>query len=568
LQFAVFSLILLASVRPVGIYLARVLEGERTWLTPVLRPIERLIYKLCGIKADQEMNWREYAYAVLGISAVTLLLTYGLERLQNFFPWNPQNLAAVGPDLAWNTAASFTTNTNWQSYTPEATMSYLTQMAGLATHNFWSAAMGIAVAVALIRAIKRTSSATIGNFWVDMTRTLLYVLLPASILGALLMVAQGVPQNLHAYTSAHTMEGQTQTIAQGPVASQEVIKMLGTNGGGFFNANSAHPFENPTPLINLFQMFLIFVIPAGLTYTLGRITGSPGHGWAVFAAMFVLFTAGFTAVYWAESHPHLLIHGAAQTGSATAPAGNMEGKEVRNGVSQSSLFATITTDASCGAVNTMHDSLTPLGGMVVLLNLMFGCIVFGGVGAGLYGMIIMVVLSVFIAGLMVGRTPEYLGKKIEAYDMKMTMLYVLIFPLIILTGTAVFVLSPTIGLSSLGNQGPHGFTEILYAFSSAAANNGSAFGGLNANTWWYNVMLGFTMLGGRFLMMVPMLALAGNLASKKSVPPSPGTFPVNTALFATLLVGVILIVSALTFFPALSLGPILEHLQLHAGQLF
>ena len=567
-QFAVFSVILLASVRPVGIYLARVLEGERTWLDPVLRPVERLIYKLCGVNAKEEMNWREYAYALLGFSAVTLLLTYGLERLQNFFPWNPQNLAAVGPDLAWNTAASFTTNTNWQSYTPEATMSYLTQMAGLATHNFWSAAMGIAVAVALIRAIKRTSSATIGNFWVDMTRTLLYVLLPASILGALLMVAQGVPQNLHAYTSAHTMEGQTQTIAQGPVASQEVIKMLGTNGGGFFNANSAHPFENPTPLINLFQMFLIFVIPAGLTYTLGRITGSPGHGWAVFAAMFVLFTAGFTAVYWAESHPHLLIHGAAQTGSATAPAGNMEGKEVRNGVSQSSLFATITTDASCGAVNTMHDSLTPLGGMVVLLNLMFGCIVFGGVGAGLYGMIIMVVLSVFIAGLMVGRTPEYLGKKIEAYDMKMTMLYVLIFPLIILTGTAVFVLSPTIGLSSLGNQGPHGFTEILYAFSSAAANNGSAFGGLNANTWWYNVMLGFTMLGGRFLMMVPMLALAGNLASKKSVPPSPGTFPVNTALFATLLVGVILIVSALTFFPALSLGPILEHLQLHAGQLF
>ena len=568
LQFAVFSLILLASVRPVGIYLARVLEGERTWLTPVLRPIERLIYKLCGIKADQEMNWREYAYAVLGISAVTLLLTYGLERLQNFFPWNPQNLAAVGPDLAWNTAASFTTNTNWQSYTPEATMSYLTQMAGLATHNFWSAAMGIAVAVALIRAIKRTSSATIGNFWVDMTRTLLYVLLPASILGALLMVAQGVPQNLHAYTSAHTMEGQTQTIAQGPVASQEVIKMLGTNGGGFFNANSAHPFENPTPLINLFQMFLIFVIPAGLTYTLGRITGSPGHGWAVFAAMFVLFTAGFTAVYWAESHPHLLIHGAAQTGSATAPAGNMEGKEVRNGVSQSSLFATITTDASCGAVNTMHDSLTPLGGMVVLLNLMFGCIVFGGVGAGLYGMIIMVVLSVFIAGLMVGRTPEYLGKKIEAYDVKMAMLYVLIFPLIILVFTAIFVLSPTIGLSSLTNQGPHGMTEILYAFTSGAGNNGSAFAGLNANTWWYNVMLGWTMLAGRFLMMIPVVALAGNLASKKSVPPSPGTFPVNTALFTVLLTGVILILSALTFFPALSLGPILEHLLLKAGQLF
>jgi K+-transporting ATPase ATPase A chain len=570
LQFAIFSAILLASVRPVGIYLARVLEGERTWLDPVLRPIERLIYKLSGIKADKEMNWREYAYSVLGVSAVSMLVTYGFQRLQLWLPWNPQGLANVGPDLAWNTAASFTTNTNWQSYVPETTMSYLTQMAGLAYHNFLSAAMGIAVAVALIRAIKRTSSGTIGNFWVDTTRTLLYVLLPASIIGALLMVAQGVPQNLHAYTSAHTLEtpSQTQTIAQGPVASQEVIKMLGTNGGGFFNANSAHPFENPTPLTNLFQMLLIFVIPAGLTFTLGRMTGAPGHGWAVLAAMFVLFSAGFTTVYWAESHPHLLIHGAAQTGTATAPAGNMEGKEVRNGVSQSSLFATITTDASCGAVNTMHDSLTPLGGMVVLINLMMGEVVFGGVGSGLYGMLIMVVLSVFVAGLMVGRTPEYLGKKIEAYDVKMTMLYVLIFPLIILTFTAIFVLSPTIGLSSLANQGPHGFTEILYAFTSAAANNGSAFAGLNANTWWYNVMLGWTMLAGRFLMLVPVLALAGNLASKKSVPPSPGTFPVNTALFTVLLISVILILSALTFFPALSLGPILEHLLLKAGQLF
>jgi K+-transporting ATPase ATPase A chain len=570
LQFSIFSAILLASVRPVGIYLARVLEGERTWLDPILRPIERFIYKLSGIQADKEMNWREYAYSVLGVSAVSMLVTYGFQRLQFRLPWNPQGLPNVGPDLAWNTAASFTTNTNWQSYTPEATMSYLTQMAGLATHNFWSAAMGIAVAVALIRAIKRTSSGTIGNFWVDTTRTLLYVLIPASILGALLMVAQGVPQNLHAYTAAHTLEtsSQTQTIAQGPVASQEVIKMLGTNGGGFFNANSAHPFENPTPLINLFQMFLIFVIPAGLTYTLGRMTGSPGHGWAVLAAMFVLFSAGFTAVYWAESHPHLLIHGAAQTGTLTAPAGNMEGKEVRFGVSQSSLFSNVTTDASCGAVNTMHDSLTPLGGMVVLINLMMGEVVFGGVGSGLYGMLIMVVLSVFVAGLMVGRTPEYLGKKIEAYDVKMTMLYVLIFPLIILTFTAIFVLSPNIGLSSLANQGPHGFTEILYAFTSTAANNGSAFAGLNANTWWYNVMLGWTMLAGRFLMLVPVLALAGNLASKRSVPPSPGTFPVNTALFAALLISVILILSALTFFPALSLGPILEHLLLQAGQLF
>ena len=567
-QFAIFSAILLASVRPVGIYLARVLEGERTWLDPILRPIERLIYKLCGIHADKEMNWREYAYAVLGISAVSMVVTYGFQRLQHLLPWNPQGLANVGPDLAWNTAASFITNTNWQSYVPETTMSYLTQMAGLAYHNFLSAAMGIAVAVALIRAIKRTSSATIGNFWVDTTRSLLYVLLPASIIGALLMVAQGVPQNLHEYTSAHTLEGQTQTIAQGPVASQEVIKLLGTNGGGFFNANSAHPFENPTPLINFFEMFLILVIPAGLAFTLGRMTGSPGHGWAVLAAMFFLYAVGFTTVYWAESHPHLLIHGAAQTGTLTAPAGNMEGKEVRFGVSQSSLFSSLTTDASCGAVNTMHDSLTPLGGMMVLINLMMGEVVFGGVGAGMYGILIIVVISVFIAGLMVGRTPEYLGKKIEAYDVKMTMLYVLIFPLIILTFTAIFVLSPTIGLSSLGNQGPHGFTEILYAFTSAAANNGSAFAGLNANTWWYNVMLGFTMLMGRFLMLVPVLALAGNLASKKSVPPSPGTFPVNTVLFTVLLISVILILSALTFFPALSLGPILEHLQLQAGQLF
>ena len=568
LQFAIFSLILLASVRPVGIYLARVLEGERTWLDPVLRPIERLIYKLCGVHADKEMNWREYAFAVLGFSAVTTLLTYAIERLQYYLPWNPQHLAGVGPDLAWNTAASFTTNTNWQSYTPETTMSYLTQMAGLATHNFWSAAVGIVVAVALIRGIKRTSSGTIGNFWVDMTRSLLYVLLPASLIYALLLVAQGVPDNLNAYTTAHTLEGQTQTIGQGPVASQEAIKMLGTNGGGFFNANSSHPFENPTPWTNLLQMLSIFVIPAGLTYTLGRMTGSPGHGWAVLAAMFVLFAAGFTTVYWAESHPHLLIHGAAQTGSLTAPAGNMEGKEVRNGIAASSLFATVTTDASCGAVNGMHDSFTPLGGMVVLINIMMGEVVFGGVGSGLYGILIMVVLAVFIAGLMVGRTPEYLGKKIEAYDVKMSMLYVLIFPLIILSLTAAFVMAPNIGLSSLNNQGPHGLTEILYAFTSGAGNNGSAFAGLNANTWWYNVALGWDMLFGRLFMMIPVLALAGNLAMKKSVPPSPGTFPVNGSLFTVLLVGVIVILSALTFFPALSLGPILEHLLLKAGQLF
>ncbi len=568
LQFVVFSVILLASVRPVGAYLARVLEGGRTWLDPLLRPAERLIYKLSGVEADHEMNWREYAFALLGFSAISLLMTYGIERLQALLPWNPQKLAAVGPDLAWNTAASFTTNTNWQSYTPETTMSYLTQMAGLAYHNFLSAAVGIAVAVALIRGIKRTASGTIGNFWVDSTRVLLYVLLPASILYALVLVAQGVPQNLHPYTQATTLEGQTQTIAQGPVASQEAIKMLGTNGGGFFNANSAHPFENPTPLTNLLQMLSIFIIPAGLTYTLGRMTGSPGHGWAVFAAMFVLFTAGFTVVYWAESQPHALIHGAAQTGSITAPGGNMEGKEVRFGIAQSSLFSTVTTDASCGAVNTMHDSLTPLGGLVVLTNIMLGEVIFGGVGSGMYGILIFVVQAVFIAGLMVGRTPEYLGKKIEAYDVKMCMLYVLIFPLIILALTAAFVLSPNIGLSSLNNAGPHGFTEILYAFTSGAGNNGSAFAGLNANTWWYNVALGWTMLIGRILMIVPVLALAGNLAQKKSVPPSPGTFPVNTGLFTVLLTGVILILGALTFFPALSLGPILEHLLLKSGQLF
>jgi K+-transporting ATPase ATPase A chain len=571
LQFAIYSIVLLLTVRPVGTYLARVMEGQRTWFDPVLRPFERLIYKLTGVKADQEMNWREYSYALLGFSAASLLLTYAIERLQAILPvWNPQGLAAVGPDLAWSTAASFTTNTNWQSYTPETTMSYFTQMAGLATHNFFSATVGIVVAIALIRGIKRTSSGTIGNFWVDATRTLLYVLLPGSLIYALLLVAQGVPQNLHAYTTAHPLEqpSQTQTIAQGPVASQEAIKMLGTNGGGFFNANSAHPFENPTPFSNFLQMLSIFIIPAGLTYTLGRMTGSHGHGWAVFAAMFVLFTAGFVTVYWAESQPHPLIHGVAQTGTITAPAGNMEGKEVRFGVSQSSLFATITTDASCGAVNGMHDSFTPLGGGLVLANIMLGEVVFGGVGSGLYGMLIFVVLAVFIAGLMVGRTPEYLGKKIEAYDVKMSMLYVLIFPLIILTLTAIFVMSPNIGLSALTNSGPHGLSEILYAFTSATGNNGSAFAGLSANTWWYNVVLGWTMLAGRFLMLIPVVALAGNLAQKKSVPPSPGTFPVNTSLFTVLLTGVVLIMGALTFFPVLSLGPILEHLVLKAGQTF
>ena len=570
LQFAIYSVVLLATVRPVGIYLTRVLEGERTWLDPVLRPFERIIYKLCGVRADKEMNWREYTFAMLGFSAASLVLTYAIERLQGFVQgWaNPQHLAAVGPDLAWNTAASFTTNTNWQFYTGESTMSYLTQMAGLATHNFWSAAAGIVVAVALIRGIKRTQSSTIGNFWVDMTRTLLYILAPACIVYALLLVWQGVPQNLHPYTTVHTVEGASQTIGQGPVASQEAIKMLGTNGGGFFNANSAHPYENPTPLSNFFQILSIFVIGAGLTYTLGQMTGSRGHGWAVFAAMYVLFAAGFLVCYWAESQPHPMIHNAEQARTATAPGGNMEGKEVRNGIAESTLFATVTTDASCGAVNGMHDSFTPLGGMIPLANIMLGEVVFGGVGSGMYGMLIYIVIAVFIAGLMVGRTPEYLGKKIESYDVKMAMLYALIFPFIILTFAAIFVLLP-VGQSAMANPGPHGFSEVLYSFVSGAGNNGSAFAGLGTN-WWYNIAMSFDMLIGRFLMMIPALALAGNLALKKSVPPSSGTFPVNTPLFTVLLIGVVLIIGALTFFPAFSLGPILEHLLLHThpGTLF
>jgi K+-transporting ATPase ATPase A chain len=570
LQSAVLFAVVLTLMRPLGIYIARVLEGEKTFLDPVLRPIERLIYRISGIDASAEMNWRQYAVAMLLFSFASLLLTYVIERAQHFLPWNPQGLAGVAPDLAWNTAASFTTNTNWQSYVPEAVMSYFTEMVGLAYHNFLSAAVGIAVGIAFVRGIARKQSPTLGNFWVDATRTILWLLLPICLIAAPILIQQGVPQNLKPYTVATPLEKSPtpQTIGQGPVASQEVIKMLGTNGGGFFNTNSAHPFENPTPLTNFVEMLLMFLIPAALTVTLGRITGSPGHGWAVFGTMFALLLAGFIAIYAAESQPHPLLHDVAQQTTPLQSGGNMEGKEVRFGISQSALFSTITTDESCGAVNAMHDSYTPLGGMVPLINIMLGEIVFGGVGSGLYGMLIYVVLSVFIAGLMVGRTPEYLGKKIEAYDVKMAMLYILIFPLVILVLTAVSVLSPNMGLTALNNTGPHGLSEILYAFTSSAGNNGSAFGGISANTHWYNISLGFTMLAGRFLMMIPMLAIAGNLAMKKSVPPSPGTFPVNTALFSVLLGSVILIVGALTFFPALSLGPILEHLLLRAGQLF
>ncbi len=567
LQFLLFAVVLVVLMQPLGLYMARVFEGERTFLDRVLKPIERLIYRLCGIKAEAEMNWREYTAAMLLFSFVSLTLTYVIERVQHILPWNPQGLGGVEPALAWNTAASFTTNTNWQAYVPETTMSYFTQMVGLAYHNFLSAAVGIAVAIALVRGVARRQSQTIGNFWVDATRCILYVLVPLCLILTPILIQQGVIQNLKPYTQARTLENQTQTIAQGPVASQEAIKMLGTNGGGFFNTNSAHPFENPTPLTDFLEILSIFLIPAALTVTLGKMAKSPGHGWAVFACMSFLFIVALVGIYWAESHPHPTVQGVDQHASALQSGGNTEGKEVRFGIADTALFAAATTDASCGAVNSMHDSFTPLGGMVVLANIMLGEIVFGGVGSGLYGMLIYVVLAVFIAGLMVGRTPEYLGKKIEAFDVKMAMLYVLIFPLLILTFTAISILCPA-GLSGITNPGPHGLSQILYAFTSAAGNNGSAFAGINANTNWFNISLGFTMLAGRFLMMVPMLALAGNLALKKSVPPSPGTFPVNSGLFTVLLTSVILIVGALTFFPALSLGPILEHLLLNHGTLF
>ena len=585
LQILLFFGLITLATRPVGRYMACVFERKRTWLDPVLSPLERLLYRLTGIDADEEMAWTTYSVAVLAFSLVSMLILYALERLQAWLPLNPQHLPNVPAVLALNTAASFTTNTNWQAYTPESTMSYLTQMAGLAYHNFASAALGLAVAIALIRGIVRREQKTLGNFWVDMTRATLWVLLPGALLLALALSSQGVIQNFRAYDTAKVVQPQTvqqtgangkiqtqtiatQTIAQGPVASQEAIKELGTNGGGFFNANSAHPFENPTPLTNFLEMLAIFILPAGLTATLGMMTGSPRHGWAVFAAMSVLFFAGVGTAYWAESQPNPLLHRVEQRADQQQSGGNMEGKEVRFGIANSALFATVTTDTSCGAVNSMHDSFMPLGGMVVLTNILLGEVVFGGVGSGLYGMVIFVILAVFIAGLMVGRTPEYLGKKIESYDVKMAMLYTLIFPLIVLSFSAVSVLLPNLGLSSLNNSGPHGLSEILYAYTSATGNNGSAFAGLNANTNWYNLTLAFSMLAGRFLMLIPVLALAGNLAGKRYTPPSLGTFPVTTPLFTVLLVGVILIVVALTFFPALGLGPVLEHLLLHAGHSF
>ena len=586
-QILVFFLLVLLAARPVGMYMTRVFARERTLADRLLRPLERLIYRLCGIDETRDMRWTEYAGAMLVFSLVTMVATYAIERLQAVLPLNPQHLPAVAPDLALNTAASFTTNTNWQSYVPETTMSYGTQMLTLAYHNFFSAAVGIAVAVAFVRGIARKETKTLGNFWVDTTRASLWVLLPACVVYALLLVSQGVVQNFHPYDTAHLIEPQTvsvagadgkttqqtvttQTIAQGPVASQEAIKMLGTNGGGFFNTNSAHPFENPTPLSNMLEMFSIFVIPAGLTVLLGQMTRSPAHGWAVFAAMATLFFVGVTVLYASESQGNPLLGGmhVAQQGTAMQTGGNMEGKEVRFGIAGSALFATVTTDASCGAVNAMHDSFLPLGGLVPLVNIMLGEVIFGGVGSGLYGMLIFVVLAVFIAGLMVGRTPEYLGKKIEAYDVKMAMLFTLIFPISILCFSAIALMMPKLGLAALANSGPHGLSEILYAYTSATGNNGSAFAGLSANTHWYNLSLAAAMLIGRFLMIIPVLALAGHLAGKKQTPPSQGAFPVHTPLFTILLIGVVVIVGALTFFPALSLGPVLEHLLLHAGKTF
>jgi len=587
LQILFFLLAVFLVTPPLGSFMARVFTRQRTWLDPIMRPFERLVYRTTGVNESHEMRWTEYAVSVLLFSVVSMLVLYFIQRLQGGLPWNPQGFGAVAPDLAFNTAASFTTNTNWQAYSGESTMSYLTQMAGLAYHNFVSAAVGIAVAIAFIRGIAQREKETIGNFWVDMTRATLWVLLPLAIVGALFLVSQGVVQNLKAYDHVQVLDPQTvttkdaagketttqlteQVIAQGPVASQEIIKQFGTNGGGFFNANSSHPYENPTPLSNFLAMFGIFAISSGLTYTLGSLTRSRRHGWAVWAAMAFLFLCGVTVVYWAEANgnPMLTAAGANQVASELAPGGNMEGKEVRFGIANTALFATATTDASCGAVNGWHDSFTPLGGLVPLANIQLSEVVFGGVGAGMYGVLVYIILSVFIAGLMVGRTPEYLGKKIQAFEVQMAMLTVLISSLLILTFTAISSVSPEFGTSSIANAGPHGLSEMLYAYSSAAANNGSAFGGINVNTKWYNTTLGVTMLFGRFFMIIPPLAIAGSLSRKKLIPPSLGTFPVTTPLFSSLLVGVIVIVGALTFFPALSLGPIVEHFLMNNGQVF
>ncbi len=569
LQIALFSVLVIPLTRPFGGYMTRVFNGERTFLSPVLRPLERAIYWLCGVDEKSEQHWVSYAIATLAFSFVGFVVLYGLQRLQAMLPLNPQGQAAVGPDLAFNTSVSFVTNTNWQSYVPEQTMSYLTQMAGLAVHNFVSAATGIALAIALIRGFARRSAQGIGNFWVDLTRSVLYVLLPISVVVALFFVWQGMPQNFSAYTDATTLEGGKQLIAQGPVASQEVIKLLGTNGGGFFNANSAHPYENPTALTNFIEMLLIISIGAGLTNVFGRMVGNQRQGWAIFAAMFLLFLAGTAIAYAVESHgnPAFAAFHVDQSAGDLQSGGNMEGKEVRFGIANSALFTTVTTDTSCGAVNTMHDSLLPLAGAVPMVNMMLGEIIFGGVGSGLYGMLLFVIVAMFIAGLMVGRTPEYLGKKLEAKEVKMAMLAILILPISVLGFTALAAVVPA-GLAGISNAGPHGFSEMLYAYDSATANNGSAFAGLSANTPFWNTTLGLAMFIGRFLVIVPMLAVAGSLARKKIVPASLGTFPTTSPLFVGLVIGVILITGGLIYFPAVSLGPVVEQFALQQGTLY
>ena len=560
-QIALYGLLIVAMVRPLGGYMTKLFAGERTFLAPVLAPVERAFYRAAGVDARNEQHWVTYGLAMLAFNAAGFFLLYGLQRLQNVLPLNPQAMAAVGPDLAFNTAVSFVTNTNWQSYGGEATLGYLVQMAGLTVQNFLSAATGIALAVALVRGFTRAGSPTIGNFWADLVRCTLYLLLPIALVLALFLVWQGIPQNLDAYVTATTLEGGQQTIAQGPVASQVAIKMLGTNGGGFFNANAAHPYENPTPLSNFVQMLAIFAIGAGLTNLFGRMAGDERQGWAILAAMGVLFLAGVAVAYWAEAHGNPALTALGVDG------GNMEGKEIRFGIAASALFAVITTAASCGAVNAMHASFMPLGGMIPLINMELGEIIVGGVGAGLYGMLLFVIVAMFVAGLMVGRTPEYVGKKLEAREVKMTMLAILVLPLAMLGFTALAVVIEP-GLAGMLNKGPHGYAEVLYAYTSAAANNGSAFAGLTANTPFYNTTLGIGMLLGRFGMIVPMLAVAGSLAAKKRLAPSLGTLPTDGTLFVGLLVGVILIVGGLTFFPALALGPIVEHLALLGGNLF
>jgi K+-transporting ATPase ATPase A chain len=560
-QILIYCALVAALVLPLGWYMTRVFNGERTFLSPVLRPVEVVLYWAGGIDEKREQDWLTYAIAMLLFNAAGFLLLYAMLRLQHLLPFNPADMSAVGEELSFNTAVSFTTNTNWQNYGGESTLSYFTQMAGLTVHNFVSAATGVALAIALIRGFARASMRTVGNFWVDLTRCTLYVLLPISVVYALFLVWQGIPQTLGAYVDATTLEGAKQTIAVGPAASQIAIKMLGTNGGGFFNANAAHPFENPGAISNLVQMVSIFAIGAALTNVFGRMVGNQRQGWAIFAVMAILFLAGVFVAYWAEARGNDFFTAMGLTG------GNMEGKEVRFGILNSALFAVITTAASCGAVNAMHDSFTPLGGMIPLINMELGEIIIGGVGAGMYGMLLFVILSVFVAGLMVGRTPEYVGKKIEAKEVKMAMLAILVLPLMMLGFTAIAVVYPP-AVASMANPGPHGFSEVLYAYTSQAANNGSAFGGLTGNTPFYNITGGIAMLVGRFWMIVPAMAIAGSLAAKKTVAPSSGTFPTTGGLFIGLTVGVILIMGGLTFFPALALGPIVEHFAMTAGTLF